>query len=348
MNAANIKPAQTARFRRPAERFVPNPKARLREQFHEVCRFRHLAVRTEDTYWQWVRRFLVFHKQAGAWRHPRELGAEEIERFLGDLAVRRGVAASTQNQALNGLVFLYREVLGREPGDFSRFERARRPERLPVVLSREEVKRLLSRVPAGLQLPVQLLYGSGLRLMELLRLRVQEVDLERRQIVVRGGKGDKDRVTMVPERLVELLRAHRVHVRHLHETDLANGSGEVWMPEGLRGKYPGAARQFGWQWFFPMATLSQEPESGAWRRHHLLEESVQRAVKRACAAAGINKRATPHSLRHSFATHLLEAGADIRTVQDLLGHKDVSTTQIYTHVMHKPGLGVRSPLDQPG
>lgn len=339
--ATTIEPANTA----PLERLVPNPKARLREQLHEVCRFKHMSPRTEESYWGWMRRFLIFHKQGEQWRHPKELGGPEVQRFLSHLATVRKVAASTQNQALNALVFVYQEVLGQSFELGGQFERARRPRRLPVVLTRAEVRRLLPAVAAEHQLAVRLLYGSGLRLMELLQLRVKDLDLERRQITVRAGKGDKDRVTMVPESLVELLQAHLVRRRQVHEADQAAGFGGVALPEGLARKYPGAAVDWAWQWVFAMRSLSLDPESGQRRRHHVLADTVQRAMKEAVFRAGITKPATPHTLRHSFATHLLEAGTDIRTIQDLLGHKDVSTTQIYTHVMQRPGLGVRSPLD---
>jgi integron integrase len=345
-NQQNIAPTKTARFHRPPERLIPNPKAKLREQFSEVCRFKRFSSRTEESYWGWVRRFLVYHKNGSVWRHPRELGASEVQSYLTHLAVRGGVAAATQNQALNALVFLYREVLGCDLEQGLEFERARRPKRLPVVLSQDEVKRLLAAVGPEFQLPVRLLYGSGLRLAELLRLRVKDLELERRQIAVRGGKGDKDRVTMVPETLLELLRAHLVQRKQVHEADLALRRGAVWLPEALARKYPKAATEWGWQWVFAMNGHARDRTTGVLRRHHLLEDAVQRAVKLAGKSAGLLKPVTPHVLRHSFATHLLENGYDIRTVQELLGHKDVSTTQIYTHVMQKPGLGVRSPLDQ--
>lgn len=338
---ATIAPSKTA----PLERLVPNPKARLREQPHEVCRFKHLSPRTEESYWGWLRRFLIFHKQGEQWRHPKELGGPEVQRFLSHLATERKVAVSTQNQALNALVFVYQEVLGQSFELGGQFERARRPRRLPVVLTRDEVRRLLAALPAEHQLAVRLLYGSGLRLMELLQLRVKDLDLERRQITVRAGKGDKDRVTMVPESLVELLQAHLVRRRQVYEADQAAGFGGVALPDGLARKYPGATADWAWQWVFAMRSLSVDPASGQRRRHHVLPDSLQRAVKAAVFRAGLPKPATPHTLRHSFATHLLEGGTDIRTVQELLGHKDVTTTQIYTHVMQKRGLGVSSPLD---
>jgi integron integrase len=281
-----------------------------------------------------VRRFLIFHKQGAVWRHPKEMGAGEVQSFLTDLAANRQVAASTQNQALNALVFLYREVLRVSLEAGMEFERAKRPQRLPVVLTQEEVKRLLAAVAPSLQLPVRILYGSGLRLMELLRLRIKDVDVARRQITVRGGKGDKDRVTLLPESTVSLLEAHLVQRKHTHETDRAAGYGSVWIPEALARKYPGAVHDWRWQWVFVMSSRSRDPATGEVRRHHLMEDVVQRAVKIAAQVAGLTKPATPHVLRHSFATHLLENGYDIRTVQELLGHKDVTTTQMLAR--HRP------------
>lgn len=332
----------------PREKLVPNPSAPLREQLREVMRFRHHSPRTEVAYWQWVERYLRFHKRAGvagaeAWRHPRELGGAEVVAFLSHLAQERSVAASTQNQALNALVFLYGEVLHQPLGELDEFARARRPARWPEVLTREEARRVLAAVDPAYRLALRLLYGTGLRLMELLRLRVKDLDLERRQITVRGGKGDKDRMTMVPESLVAELGAHLEDLRGRHGQDLQAGYAGVWLPEGLARKYPNAPREWPWQWVFPAWSLTAL-DGQRWR-HHLVPEYLQRAMKVAVTKAGLNKRATPHTLRHSFATHLLEGGTDIRTVQDLLGHKDVATTQIYTHVMQKPGLGVRSPLD---
>jgi integron integrase len=341
----NIGLAKTAGFVRPPDRLIANPKARLRDQFREVCRFKHFSTRTEEAYWGWTRRFLIFHKRGGAWRHPRELASPQVQAFLTDLAARQNVSASTQNQALNALVFLYREVLGIELEAGMEFERAKRPERLPVVLTQAEVKALLASVGSELQLPVRLLYGSGLRLMECLRLRIKDVDVPRRQITVRAGKGDKDRTTVLPESLVPLLDAHLVQRRHQFAEDTKAGIGTVWLPDALARKYPKAATDWSWQWLFVMNAPSRDPNSGGVRRHHLPEDAVQRAVKAAARRAQIGKLVTPHTLRHSFATHLLENGYDIRTVQELLGHKDVSTTMIYTHVMQKPGLGVKSPLD---
>lgn len=323
------------------ERLVPNPKARLKEQFHEVCRFKHVALRTEEAYWGWVVRLVHFFDSK---IDPRVMNGGQLGQFLSHLATVRQVAASTQNQALNALLFLYREVLHLEQM-VADFERVRRPARLPEVLSREQVKKVLAAIAPEHQLPLQLLYGTGLRLMELLRLRVKDVDFERNQIIVHAGKGDKDRSTMLPESLQDGLKAHLERVKLMHAEDLKAGLGAVWLPEALARKYPKAAREWGWQWVFPARGLARDPADGVRRRHHVKEDALQRAVKLAVARVGIVKQVTPHTLRHSFATHLLENGYDIRTVQVLLGHKNVMTTQIYTHVMQRPGLGIKSPLD---
>jgi integron integrase len=361
-------PPLSERRQRQRPKLSPNPKSPLREQLHEVMRFFHYSERTEDTYWQWIERFLRFHRTAECgtrsaegearnpqwkgWRHPRAMGAEEVRHYLTHLATDLRVAASTQNQALNALVFLYGEVLHQPLGELEEYARVQRPARVPEVLSRDETRRVLGAVATEFALPLQLLYGSGMRVFELLRLRVKDLDLERRQIVVRDGKGAKDRVTMVPEKLLEALRAQLVRVRQQWEADVAAGYAGVWLPEALARKYPSAPREWPWQWVFPARGLTagrtrpDAPAYGAWLwRHHLLPETMQRAMKAAGRKAGLNQRATPHTLRHSFATHLLEGGTDIRTVQELLGHQSVATTQIYTHVMQKPGLGVRSPLD---
>lgn len=328
-------------FDRPIERLVPNPKLKFLEQCREVMQFKRFSRRTIEAYLYWIKRFILWSGK----RHPREMGGPEVTEFLAFLAVKEQVAASTQNQALNALVFMYREVLNRDLEELGSFERARRPARVPVVLSREEMRALLGGLEGTQQLIGKFLYGTGLRLLEGLRVRVKDIDFARGQVVVRGGKGDKDRVTLLPESLQEPLRAHLHRVRELHERDLAMGGGETWLPNALRLKWPKAAREWGWQWVFPSVALSIDPETGVRRRHHVSDAAVQGAIKRAAKAAGLMKRVSPHVLRHSFATHLLESGTDIRTVQDLLGHKDVSTTQLYTHVMQRPGLGVRSPLD---
>lgn len=325
---------------------LPNPKSKLLDQVREVLRVKHYSLRTEETYVQWITRYLRFHReQTGQWKHPRELGVPEIVGFLSHLATQEHVAGATQNQALNALNFLYVEVLHVELGDFGDFVRASKPRRLPVVLSREEVQRLCMALEGTTGLMARLLYGTGLRLMELLRLRVKDIDFDRNQIVVRGGKGDKDRATMLPQTLTLDLRAHLQRVQFMWQADVREGFGEVFLPPALATKYPRAKGEWAWQWVFPSRSRSRDPRSAAIRRHHVKEVALQRAVREAARRAGIVKPVTPHTLRHSFATHLLESGYDIRTVQDLLGHRDVATTQIYTHVMQKPGLGVRSPLD---
>src|SRR6266567_7451530 len=307
----------------------------------ERLRIQHYAWRTEQTYREWAWRLADFVR-------PREVETatgEDLKAFLSELAVKGRVSRSTQKQALNALVFLFREALGREAGDLSGFQTSRRGPRMPSVLSRKECQRLFDALEGTPRLMAELMYGSGLRLMELLRLRVKDVDLTRQQVIVRGGKGDKDRVTVLPEVLVERLRAHRDRLRGLHEQDRAAALAGVWLPEALARKYPRAGVSWEWFWFFPSRQASLDPHAGVERRHHLLEGALQSAVREAARKARLNKRVTPHTLRHSFATHLLEGGTDIRSVQDLLGHLDVATTQIYTHVMNRPGLGIRSPLD---
>ena len=316
-------------------------KPKLLEEVRRILRFKHYSLRTEEAYVDWIRRFILFHGK----RHPREMGAEEVRAFLTHLATERHVAASTQNQALSAILFLYERVLEQDPGWIEGVERAKKPLRLPVVLTQEEARVLLAAVPEGYRLMAELLYGSGLRLMECLRLRVKDLDFGYLQITVRDGKGQKDRVTMLPVSLVPALRGHLERVRELHRQDLADGFGRVWLPDALERKYPHAPVEWGWQWVFPAERISTDPRTGTERRHHMHEKNLQNAVKAATRAAGLAKPASPHSFRHSFATHLLEAGYDIRTVQELLGHKDVSTTMIYTHVLNRPGLAVRSPLD---
>ncbi len=333
--------SETQRLKPPVEGFIPNPNQPLQDQCREVMRFRRFSFRTEQTYWDWIKRFILFHGN----RHPPEMGESEVTAFLTHLAAQRNVAPSTQNQALSALLFLYRDVLKVQLDWLDGFEHASRPPRVPVVLSKSEVQRVLTAVPANYQLFCRLLYGTGLRLMEGLRLRVKDIDFEPRQILVRDGKGFKDRVTILPESLAEPLRAQLIRVKAWHERDLAAGLGAALLPFALAEKYPNAEREWAWQWVFPSAMISVDPRGGVRRRHHANETSIQRVMKEAVRASGIAKAASCHTFRHSFATHLLEAGYDIRTVQELLGHKDVSTTQIYTHVMEKPGLGVKSPLD---
>ena len=304
-------------------------------------RLRHYSIRTEEAYVDWARRFVLFHGK----RHPADMGAEEIRDFLSHLASERNVSASTQNQAKSALLFLYKEVLGLDLPWLDEVISAKKGKRLPVVLTQTEMRRLLNGTSGSMGLIVALLYGTGMRLMEGLRLRVKDVEFTRREIIVREGKDNKDRVTVLPENLILPLQKHLEKVKALHERDLEAGFGEVYLPDALAVKYPNAARSWGWQYVFPSSVRSLDPRTGIERRHHVHEASVQRAVREAAKLANIAKPVTPHVLRHSFATHLLQAGYDIRTVQELLGHKDVSTTMIYTHVLNKGGRGVVSPLD---
>ena len=315
---------------------------RLIERLREAIRARHYSRRTEQAYWYWIRYFILFHGK----RHPGEMGAREVTAFLSWLATERNVAAATQNQALSALVFLYRHVLGAGLPWLDGLVRAQRPVRLPVVLSEAEVRRLLEPLEGGARLMAGLLYGAGLRQIECLSLRVKDIDFNYRQIIVRDGKGARDRATMLPENLVQPLQRHLGKVRLLHERDRKEGYGEVWLPHALARKYRRAGYQWGWQFVFPSANRSVDPESGVMRRHHIHPDTLGGAVKRAARAAAIIKPVSCHTLRHSFATHLLERGYDIRTVQELLGHSDVSTTMIYTHVMNKGARGVKSPLDR--
>lgn len=315
---------------------------RLLDKVREAIRVRHYSRRTELAYVGWIRRFVA----ANGRRHPRELGASEVEAFLTRLANDQDVAAGTQNQALAAILFLYREVLGIDLPWMEDVVRAKRPARIPVVLSRDEVARMLAVLDGQVWLMAALLYGTGMRLMECVRLRVKDVDFARNEIVVRDGKGAKDRRVPLPQRLRDALHGAVERVKVLHAHDIAQGVGSVWLPHALAKKYPNAGRELGWQYVFPSARLSVDPRGGALRRHHVDDSVLQRAVRKARQQAGIDKPATCHTLRHSFATHLLDAGADIRTVQELLGHKDVATTQIYTHVLQRGAGGVLSPLDR--
>ena len=317
-------------------------RPRLLERVHQAIRVRHYSRRTEEAYVHWIRRFILFNGK----RHPDTMGEAEVTAFLNYLAAERHVAAATQNQALSAILFLYREVLGRELPWLDGVQRPSRPPRVPVVLTAAEVERLLAAMTGTRWLIASLLYGAGLRVMECLRLRVKDVDLSYRQVLVRDGKGEKDRVTMLPENLVEPVRGHLARVRLLHARDLREGYGEVHLPYALARKYPRAGREWHWQYVFPSQHRSADPEDGVVRRHHLYESVPQRAIKAAASAAGIAQPGSCHTLRHSFATHLLEGGYDIRTVQELLGHSDVSTTMIYTHVLNKGGRGVKSPFDR--
>jgi len=318
-----------------------SPPPRLLDQVRAAIRARHYSPRTEAAYVGWIRRFILFHGK----RHPRDMGEAEVVEFLSALATVGQVSASTQNQALGAIVFLYSEVLGTRLAWLAGIVRAKRPVRLPVVLSRDEVAALLARLSGSVWLMSALMYGSGLRLMEVAELRVKDVDVGGREIRVRDGKGRKDRVTVMPARITDAVAGHLVKVRTLHERDVAAGGGWVAVPDALSRKYANAGREWRWQWVFPATRTYVDRETGQRRRHHLHESVVQRAVRKAAREAGIAKIATCHTLRHSFATHLLDAGYDIRTIQELLGHRDVSTTMIYTHVLNRPGRAVRSPLD---
>jgi site-specific recombinase XerD len=357
-----------ATARRSVSSSASSQPPRLLAQVRHHLRARHYSLRTEHTYIDWIRRFIL---HTGKARHPREMGPVEVQAFLTHLAVDRHVSASTQNQALAALLFLYREVLELDLPWMQDVVRAKKPQRLPVVLTRDEVQRLLARLepmskPGGsgdtqsaptmstgspLGLIVRLLYGTGMRLMEAVRMRVKDVDFERCEIVVRNGKGGKDRITMLPIKLVQPLQAHLSIRRTLFELDLSRDRADVWLPDALSVKYPNAPREWGWQYVFVAPSFSVDPRSGARRRHHLDEKQIQRYVRIAAQRAGLVKPVSPHVLRHSFATHLIESGYDIRTVQELLGHADVSTTMIYTHVLNNGsggGRGVRSPLDRIG
>ena len=314
----------------------------LFEQVRRRMRLKHYSYRTEQTYIQWIRRFILANNK----KHPREMGRLEVEHFLSHLASDLKVSASTQNQALSAILFLYREVLTIKLPWLENVVRAKPSKHLPVVLSKAEVHAILQRIDGRNWLMASLLYGTGMRLMECLRLRVKDVDFARNEILVRDGKGSKDRRTVLPRSLLEPLQRQIAFARTVHENDIQDGHGEVWLPYALERKYKHAAREFAWQYIFPASNLCQNPIGLGFRRHHLDEKILQRAVRQAVSSAKINKPASCHTFRHSFATHMLETGYDIRTVQELLGHKDVATTQIYTHVLNRGAGGVISPMDR--
>ena len=320
---------------------LPNPPPKLLDRVRTTLRLHHYSLRTEQAYVDWIKRFILFHNK----RHPREMGAVEVTAFLSHLAVDRQVSASTQNQAKAALLFLYKQVLDQDLPWLDEVVQAKQKVRLPVVLTAREVRELLQHLNGLQWLIVSLLYGTGMRVLEALRLRVKDVEFERRELLIRDGKGGKDRVTMLPENLVLPLQQQLQRAKALHDGDLTAGFGRVWLPDALAVKYKNAPREWGWQYVFPSPKRSIDPRSGEERRHHVLPDSIQKAVRLAAQRVGIDKPCSPHVLRHSFATHLLQAGYDIRTVQELLGHADVSTTMIYTHVLNKGGRGVRSPLD---
>ena len=319
------------------------PAVKLLDQVRDALQTRHYSFRTENTYVEWAKRFILFHKK----RHPRDMGVPEVEAFVTHLAAERNVAASTQNQALSATlrVFLYREVL-RQPLDNVTAVRPQKPERLPTVLTKSDALRVINALTSVHQLMAKILYGSGLRLVECIRLRVKDIDFEQHCLIVRDGKGEKDRVTMLPDSLIVPLKEHLARVQQIHQQDIKLGYGTVYLPYALEKKYPNASREWAWQYIFPAKSISLDPRSSVMRRHHADESGLQKAVRAAARLAGIaDKQVSCHTFRHSFATHLLQSGYDIRTVQELLGHKDVKTTMIYTHVLERGGLAVKSPLD---
>ena len=338
-NPIPVPSTQIGRYPGHAREAVAKPK--LLDRLREALCSRHYSRRTEQTYCHWVKRFIFFHNK----RHPGEMAEPEINAYLTHLAVKEKVSASTQNQALSALLFLYRYVLDRKIGDLGEVIRARKPKRIPVVMTRDEVKAVLGHLHGDKWLMANLMYGAGLRLMECLRLRIQDIDFARNEILIRDGKGAKDRITMLPESLKTPLQDHLKKVKALHDRDLADGWGRVQMPTALDRKYPSAPADWRWQWVFPQENRWINPQTKEQGRHHIDESLVQKSVRDAVTKAGLTKRATCHTFRHSFATHLLEGGYDIRTVQELLGHSDVKTTMIYTHVLNRGPAGVRSPVD---
>ena len=324
-------------------RIAEGPTSRkLLDVYRDALRVKHYSPRTEDTYVAWVKNFILFHNK----RHPREMGVDEIGQFLTHLAAEKDVSASTQNQAFSAILFLYRHTLHIElqEASLARF-RPQRAKTVPTVLSKDEVKRLIASLTGTNKLIAQVMYGGGLRVMETMRLRVKDIDFDNHQIVVRDGKGENDRFTILPESLIQPLRLHLEHVKFIHQKDLLDGFGAVFLPSALEQKYPQANREWFWQYVFPASDLSMDKRTGIHRRHHIHETVVQKAIREAARRAKIDKHVTPHTLRHSFATHLLQSGYDIRTIQELLGHKDVKTTMMYTHVLKLGGLAVKSPLD---
>jgi integron integrase len=319
----------------------PPPK-KLLDLYRDAIRVKQYSPRTEKTYIEWVRQYILYHNK----RHPREMAAPEINQFITHLVVDRKTSASTQNQALSAILFLYRHVLKINIDETTiAFVRPQKGKRVPTVLSKDEARAILAQLGGQYKLMTQILYGSGLRLMECLRLRVKDLDFENHRIIVYDGKGGDDRVTMLPDSLLTPIRLHLEQVKTLHENDLANGFGSVYIPPGLDKKIPTAHQQWAWQYVFPASSFYKDPETGIMRRHHTHETALQKAIRAAALAARVDKHVTPHTFRHSFATHLLQSGYDIRTVQELLGHKDVKTTMIYTHVLQRGGLAVKSPLD---
>ncbi len=320
---------------------MTTPKPKLLDQVRAAIRVRHYSLRTEEAYIYWIRKYIFYHQK----RHPVEMGKAEVQLFLNHLAIKEKVATSTQNQALCAIVFLYKHVLQKELGDLGELVWAKRPKRLPVVFTREEASAVLNQLTDNNWIMGNLLNGAGLRLPECLELWVKDLDFSYKPITIRDAKGDKNRVTMLPEKLIEPLKKQLEKVKRLHVQDLKNGFGMVYLPDALERKYRNANKEWGWQYIFPATQISVDPRSGIRRRHHIYETVLQKAVKVAIRKAGITKHASCHTFRHSFATHLLESGYDIRTIQELLGHKDVATTMIYTHVMNKGGMGVKSPVD---
>ncbi len=321
---------------------MENTPKKLLDQVSDTLRIKHYSLRTEKTYIDWIRRFILFHGK----RHPKEMGVTEIQAFLAHLATERNLAASTQNQALSAILFLYRYVLQKEIEIPSDLVQAEKSKTLPVVLTHQEAIRVIAGMTGHTQLMAKILYGSGLRLMECLRLRIKDLDFGNHQIIVRDGKGEDDRASILPDSLIPILEAHLKKVKLIHEKDLQDGFGETYLPYALHRKYPSAAREWMWQYVFPSSTFSLDPISKRIKRHHIDPSVLQKAVRQAARSSGIAKPVSPHTFRHSFATQLLQKGYDIRTIQELLGHKDVKTTMIYTHVLQRGGLAVRSPLDE--